>query len=310
MIKIEVLSDFKDYGKCLQMSNGIIEALVTIDIGPRIISFSFVGGKNVMNDNRGAFEPVKGPQFDNHYYKGAKWENFGGHRLWTSPESLPETYYPDCNPVDYEVRGKTVVFTPPPQPENGVALSMEITMSEDSAEMSVVHKGKNISNESREFALWALSVMTTGGVEIIPQNTCNTVLLPNRKIVLWPYANAKDNRLFLGNKFITLRQDVNATDAFKLGTDCFAGVGYYCLEDVVFSKKYEHKINGNYPDGGVSYETYTNEAFLEFETLSTLATVAPQKEINHKEVFSLYHKPCEFDPSCENSIQQFLDKLI
>lgn len=309
MIKFNTVENYKDYGKCLSISNGVIEALVTIDIGPRIISFSFIDDKNVMQDNRSVFAPVEGEAFDKHYYKGAKWENYGGHRLWTSPESLPETYYPDCQPVDYTIKGNTVTFTPPKQIENGIALNFEITMEENSNQMTVLHKGQNISKETKEFALWALSVMTTGGVEIIPLNTRDTGLLSNRRIVLWPYAKALDSRFYLGEKYVTLKQDVNATCPFKLGTDCEAGIGYYSLDDVVFSKKYTHDINAVYPDGGVSYETYTNESFLEFETLGALKTVAPQEVVTHKEIFTLYHKPCEFDPRNEDSIDEFISKL-
>lgn len=310
MINYKTVENYKNYGKCLSISNGVIEALVTIDLGPRIISFSFVGGKNVMQDNRDAFAPVDGEVFDKHYYKGAKWENYGGHRLWTSPESLPETYYPDCQSVDYEINGNTVVFTPPQQIENGLALSFEITMEENSNQMTVLHKGKNISDVPKEFALWALSVMTTGGVEIIPLNTKDTGLLPNRRVVLWPYSKALDNRFYLGEKYITLKQDVNATCPFKLGTDCEAGVGYYSLDDVVFCKKYNHDTSALYPDGGVSYETYTNESFLEFETLGALKTVAPDEVITHEEIFALYQKPCDFDPKNEESIDNFIAKLI
>ena len=309
MINFKTVENYKDFGKCLSISNGMIEALVTIDIGPRIISFSFVDGKNVMQDNRNVFDPVAGEAFDKHYYKGAKWENYGGHRLWTSPESLPETYYPDCQPVNYEINGNTVTFTPPQQIENGIALSIEITMDENSNKMTVLHKGENISENAKEFALWALSVMTTGGVEIIPLNTCDTGLLPNRRIVLWPYSKALDNRFYLGEKYVTLKQDVNATCPFKLGTDCEAGVGYYVLDDVVFCKQYTHDAAAIYPDGGVSYETYTNEAFLEFETLGTLKEVAPGETVAHKEIFSLYRKPCEFDPCDEASIDEFISKL-
>ena len=310
MINYKTVENYKNYGKCLSISNGVIEALVTIDLGPRIISFSFVGGKNVMQDNRDAFAPVDGEAFDKHYYKGAKWENYGGHRLWTSPESLPETYYPDCQSVDYEISGNTVVFTPPQQIENGLALSFEITMEENSNQMTVLHKGKNISDVSKEFALWALSVMTTGGVEIIPLNTKDTGLLPNRRVVLWPYSKALDNRFYLGEKYITLKQDINATCPFKLGTDCEAGVGYYSLDDVVFCKKYNHDTSAFYPDGGVSYETYTNESFLEFETLGALKTVAPDEVVTHEEIFALYQKPCDFDPRNEESIDSFIAKLI
>ena len=31
--------EFENYGNCLSVSNGMIEAVVTIDVGPRIIYF-------------------------------------------------------------------------------------------------------------------------------------------------------------------------------------------------------------------------------------------------------------------------------
>jgi len=309
MFNTKIIDSYKDYGKCLSISNSVIEAYVTIDVGPRIIYFSFVGGKNVMQDKRDLFDPVEGDAFDEHYYKGAKWENYGGHRLWISPESLPETYYPDCKPVNYEIHDNRVIFTPPQQKENGVALSIEIAMEDGSNEMTVIQKGKNISSEKKEFALWALSVMTTGGVEIIPLNTRDTGLLANRKVVLWPYSKARDERFYLGEKYITVKQSIEATTPFKLGTDCEAGIGYYALDDVVFCKKYEHNISAVYPDGGVSYETYTNHAFLEFETLGELKEVKPGEELTHIETFTLYHKPCDFDRCDEKSIDQFISKL-
>ena len=189
MVDVKLLKSYKYYGRVVAISNGVIEAFVTVDLGPRIIRFGFVDGQNIMNANRDEFVSLTDEKYEAYFGKGKKWENFGGHRLWISPESLPDTYYPDCNPVEYEVLGNTVIFTPPAQTENGIALSMEISMSEDTSEMTVLHKGKNIGEETREFALWALSVMTAGGVEIIPQNTCDTGLLPNRSSPLFFRAN-------------------------------------------------------------------------------------------------------------------------
>ena len=40
--------DFENYGKCVQLSNGVIDVVVTIDCGPRIVRFGFVGGENVL----------------------------------------------------------------------------------------------------------------------------------------------------------------------------------------------------------------------------------------------------------------------
>lgn len=308
-METKIIDNYKLYGKCISLSNQKIEAIVTLDVGPRIISFSFLGGTNIMLSDRDKFEPMGGEKFDNHYYKGAKWENLGGHRLWVSPESLPETYYPDTDPVDYHINGNTAVFTPKPQTENGIAMSIELTLEDNSSEMKVLHKIKNISDTPKQFAAWALTVMDRGGVEIIPQNTRDTGLLGNRLIAVWPYADINDERFYLGNKYATLKQNPHNTRAFKIGFDCNSGIGYYVINDVVFSKKYEHNINGVYPDGGVSYETYTNETILEFETLGELKKVEPQETVEHKEIFALYKKPCDFNPKDEESIEKFISEL-
>ena len=39
---------YKNYGKCLEISNGAIDLLVTLDVGPRIIRFGFCGEKNML----------------------------------------------------------------------------------------------------------------------------------------------------------------------------------------------------------------------------------------------------------------------
>ena len=52
MLKINTVENYKDYGKCVEITNGVISALVTVEIGPRIISFGYSGGQNFMNDNR------------------------------------------------------------------------------------------------------------------------------------------------------------------------------------------------------------------------------------------------------------------
>ncbi len=308
-MKTKIIENYKLYGKCISLSNEKIEAIVTLDVGPRIVSFSFLNGTNVMLSDRNKFEPLGGKEFDDFYYKGAAWESFGGHRLWLSPESLPETYYPDNEPVEYVIEGNTATFIPKPQTENGVALQFSLTLDDDTNEMTVTHKVKNISSEIKEYSLWALTVLEQGGIEIIPQNTRDTELLGNRLIAFWPYADINDHRLFLGNKYVSLKQDPNAHRAFKMGFDANFGTGYYVLNDVVFKKEYNHNIDGVYPDGGMSFETYTNETIIEFETLGELTTLYPNDETEHIEKFSLYKKPCDFNERDEESIENFI-KLI
>lgn len=310
MLNLKEIESFIDYGKCLQISNGVIEALVTLDLGPRIISFGFVDGQNFMCDERVRL----GERKDNAYYdffgKGRKWENFGGHRIWLSPESYPETYTPDDRPVSYEATENGAIFTPLADTEIGVSKTLEIKMDPDDTNMQVIMRVKNISDKPKNFAIWSLSVCTEGGTLIIPMNTKNTGLLHNRTISIWPYTDMSDDRIYFGKKYITLRQDPTATEPIKLGFDLNCGTAYYVLGDEILYKKYHtNHPNGTYPDGGCSFETYTNDCMLEFETLGELKTVGINEVSEHIEMWSLCKKECNVDLKSDASIENLLSKI-
>ena len=67
MITVKNAGTYKDYGNVLSVSNGTVEALVTTDLGPRVIFYGFIGGQNFMNDNR----PYFGTKTDEAYEKHA-----------------------------------------------------------------------------------------------------------------------------------------------------------------------------------------------------------------------------------------------
>ena len=41
---------YKNFGKCMEISNGTVKALVTVDIGPRVIYYG-VKGMNIMHES-------------------------------------------------------------------------------------------------------------------------------------------------------------------------------------------------------------------------------------------------------------------
>ena len=43
-IEIKEVS-YEPWGRCLRLTNGILEAIVTVEYGPRIVSFRLEGGK-------------------------------------------------------------------------------------------------------------------------------------------------------------------------------------------------------------------------------------------------------------------------
>ncbi len=309
MINISEIESYKDYGRVLNITNGVIEAFVTLDLGPRVIRFGFVGGQNIMNANRDEFEPKDDKEFEDFFGKGRKWENFGGHRIWTSPEAYPDTYYPDSDKVDYQITDNGVIFTPKPEVETGYQKKLELKMDNDDSNMLVTMYVTNIGDKAKDFSVWGLSVCEKGGALIIPTNTNDTGLLPNRTISVWPYSDLSDSRLHFGKKYVVLKQE-NNTQPMKLGFNLNNSTVFYCLNDDIFCKTYENEHpSANYPDGGVSFETYTNEAFIEVETLSPLRTYAPGETAVLRERWSLYKKPCEVDLKDDLSIDNLIDKI-
>ncbi len=309
MIKTEI-KDYKNYGKVLSLSNGVIETCVTIDIGPRIIYYGYIGGNNIMCDNRNAFPPKDDNQFQDFFGKDKKWENLGGHRIWLSPESYPQTYYPDGDEVKYEITAWGAIFTPNAEVENGVQKRLEIKMDPDDTNMYVTMRVTNIANTTKEFSVWGLTVSATNGTLIIPMNDNDTGLLANRNISVWPYTDLSDSRLRFGKQYVTLTQSTDIPYPLKLGFDLNDAEVYYCLGDDIFRKSYEtnHKTE-NYPDNNCSFETYTCDSFLEIESLSPLKQVSPNETLSLTEHWSLHKKPCNIDFSNDESINEMLEKL-
>ncbi len=308
MIEKKLLDNYKAYGKVLCITNGTIEAYVTVDLGPRIIRFGKVGGQNFMRDERSAFDPMTDRKFTDFFGAGKCWENFGGHRIWASPESYPETYYPDSDPVAYTLTDNGAVFTPNPETEVGLAKTMEIKMSETGADMQVIMSIKNIGTQAKEFSIWGLTVSAQGGDLIVPLNTNDTGLLHNRSISVWPYTDLRDERIYFGNKYVTLHQDKDATTPVKLGFDLNGGTVYYVLNNEVFCKKYETEHPKAYPDNNCSFETYTNNQFIEIESLSTLENVAPGDVSVLTENWSLADLTADVDFHSDESIDAFLNR--
>ncbi len=303
---------YKNFGRCLKIENAFVELLVTLDVGPRVIRYAIRGGTNVFfEDKTRQFQHDEKAMMD-YYGRGACWYIYGGHRIWTSPEYMPQTYFPDNNRVRYAVEGTTVTFTPPPQRKNGIQMELSLTLEEYGTHVRAVHRVTNAGDAPKTFAVWCLSVLAPGGIEIVPFNRHNTGFLGNRLMALWPYTDMGDRRVSWGAEYFTLRQDKFAAKAFKVGADNRRGWAAYALRDVLFVKEFEHIDGAVYPDGGMSFETYTNNAFLEMETLSPMTEVEPGGTLTQTEQWSLIDgvrppKPADWT-GIAGLVAKFIDK--
>ena len=276
-VKIQKIA-FGGWDNCIQISNNIVDLVVTVDVGPRVIRYGFAGQVNELGEIRSEMGKTGGNE----------WRMYGGHRLWISPESKELTYEPDNLPVKWEEIENGIRTVQEQGPKSKVTKEMQITLASEGPEVTINHRLKNKGMKPVELSAWAITVMKTGGKEVVPQTRVDTGLLPNRSITLWPYTRLDDSRIELGNKYIILRQDRSIQQPLKFGTTNDNGWAAYFNNNHLFTKKYSHVKNALYPDFGVSYETYTNDIILEIETLSPLTVLGPEEYIDHPEKWELF----------------------
>jgi len=276
-VKIQKIS-YSGWSNCVQITNGIVDLIITTDVGPRIIRYGFIRDKNVFYE----VAPTLG------LTGGDEWRMYGGHRLWHSPEDRIRTYEPDNFPVPWEEVAHGIHTFQAVEPNTGIRKEMEITISPDSTAVTILHRLTNKGKTRVELSAWSISAMAPGGKEIVPQTVNDTGLLPNRVMSLWPYTSLNDSRAYFGGNYIILRQDPQIRQPFKFGTSNEQGWAAYFNHNQLYVKYYCHYPNALYPDFGVSYETYTNNFMLEMETLSPLTRLEPSALVEHEEKWELF----------------------
>ena len=308
MGKVSVsVCEYKNFGKCVKIANDLVKIIVTVDVGPRIINYSFLDGGNIMFEDVDRIFKESSEAFER--FGGGTWYTYGGHRLWTSPEGYPKSYYPDNNPVPYTILENGAIFSPEEQKWNQYKMEIEVALDENTSEVTLKHRIKNCAAWGVTLSPWCMTTLAPGGQEIVPQPTADTGLLGNRLLALWSYTKLTDNRVIWGDRYISLTQDSNNTDKFKFGINSEHGYSLYFIGGDLFVKKFTPIINGNYPDGGMSFETFTNGIFLEMESLGEMQEIAPDETIEHCETWWLYHEPA-LDGFDEEKLDELVKKYV
>lgn len=267
-------------GKTLELEYGDLLMSVTIDVGPRIISFSRRLGQNIMFND---VEDEVSKDVSKYFGEGNVWHLYGGHRIWASPE-METTYIPDNDPVKYEIKGNSVELFPVTWPKVGLKPFMKISFLAEnkvSVSMSLTNTGN-----SKRIALWALTVLKPGGKMEAYLPKTDTGYLPNRNLVMWPYASITDKRFSFSDDKLTVQSNVKASSPFKVGFYTDKGKISYTLGKELFTKTFEVKA-GEYPDMNCNVETYTSHLIHEVETLSPLVSLAKGDSILHEEIWTL-----------------------
>jgi hypothetical protein len=265
---------------CLRLSDGRTEAIVTTDVGPRIIRYGFAGGPNLLKE----FPKELGRR------GGRRWRIYGGHRLWLAPEDTVRTYVPDNDSVPWTWNGRVLTLRQPPDAITHIAKEIRMSYAKGGA-LRVHHRLVNHGRAPAQLAPWSLTVMAPRGVAVFPQEPYRSHTeekLPARPVVLWPYTDMSDPRWTWGRGLLLLRQDPRRPQPQKVGFYSTRGWMAYLLRGQAFIKCHDCARGAVYPDFGCNVETFTDDEILELETLGPLIRLAPRSHVDHVETWGLF----------------------
>ncbi len=290
----------------LAVSNEKCELLITLEVGPRILSFAPKGGRNVFK----VFEEHLGQSGEE------RWRNRGGHRLWLAPESFPFSYFPDNEAVEHTIhQNGAVTLVAVDEMPQGFSKQMDVSLHPTQARVRVNHRLVNVVDEEQIVAPWMLSVMDVGGIAVVPQPEARQHpglgpgdFAPDRNLILWPFTNLSDPRYYLGQKYWTVAQHASG-EATKIGLNSPVSWAAYYLDGTLFVKKWSFDAKAKYPDRGSAFELYTDEDILELETLAPLVTLKPGGVVEAVEEWELFEDVAEFDPRDDDAIEEMVKSV-
>jgi len=287
MIKLEKIS-YHGWPNCYRYSNNLIELIVTTDIGPRIIHYGWRGGENqlfIMPETVGQSG-------------GDQWNLYGGHRLWKAPEMFPQSHFPDNHPIQLEEHAGFMRLVQPVETTNQIQKEMDIFLTETTEGVKIIHRLRNCSDHSMNLIPWGITALESGGVAVLPfqLNQDNPAPSVGLKVNVWDYTHVGDCRIQWRENCLLVRQDVKITRWLKMGLSSLLGVLGYLRGEHLFIKRVVTYPDECYPDGGSTVEVWTNDRYLELETLAPVRSAEPGQMVEHVEFWALKKV---VDPSTE-----------
>ncbi|MGE5568156.1 MAG: hypothetical protein ACM3S5_03875 [Rhodospirillales bacterium] len=279
-VRIEKIN-YKGWANSYRISNGEVELVVTSDVGPRIMRYAFIGGQNLFKE----FTDQLGKSGEKEYTIR------GGHRLWVAPETLETSWALDNSPVNIEIRGAELVATGPVEPGTGLQKQIVVRLADTGTGVEVVHRLKNTTPWTLEYAPWAMTMFAQGGTAISgfpPRGKHPEMLSATNPLVMWAYTDLSDKRWRFTKKYFALRNDPQIREPQKIGSFNPKTWGAYLLGTDMFLKQTTADPARTYPDFGCSFETFTDAEMLEIETLGPLTKIEPGKAAEHTERWSLH----------------------
>lgn len=277
---------YKQFEHAYELTNKKYKMIVVTDAGPRILHFSLHNGVNVLFiDTSGKLGKEE-----------TGWLLYGGHRFWIGPESFL-TPSPDNDPCDVRINDESIdIIRYAPETK----LELKLTIAEKNGRFTINHTVTNKASCLFPAALWGLTCFKAEGTIFIPWRDPSSPWQVS-KILYWQNwdentTNIESNQYEKTADFFKI--NINGEEG-KVGSTGSQGYIGITTDTYTFVKSCDYVHGAVYPDDNCAIESYTNDQFIELETLSPLYTFLPGKPYHHREEWFLTDKKlAEFSNDC------------
>lgn len=266
--------NYKNYNRCLRITNNLIEVIVFIEDTIRIVKYGYVNGNN---------------QFEDSLIDEDSKKIIGGHSFSYVPQIDKNVDFIDNQGITYETIANGVRFIQNIEKWTQIRRVIEIIFEENSSKITVIHKILSLNAFDINIAICSNTIVRNGGIEVIPFGHGSKRDVPNKSLIFWPYSNLKDSRVYLGDKYVAMKVNENIYDRFRMGINTDLKYLLYYNNNEMFIKEFS-VIEGDYeyPNMGCRYESMITPNYLEMKVNSPIYSLSTNNYITHTEVWDIY----------------------
>ncbi len=262
---------YKGWPNSYLLTNGTVNLVLVPSIG-RIMYYGEANGPNTLWNNPamlGRPAPVDA---------AANWPNFGGDKLWPSPQSVwnwPPDPLLDSAPLKVKVTAQhELLATGQPSPKSGIRFERLISMNPVTGAVTLRNTMTNISGAPVHWGIWEVFQANSPLLVIAP-------LSPPAKFARGYFSFYAKNPPLATVRHAKLMLRRNTKSNWKIGI-----YAAHSLLQVKYAGRHEttlslwHSVNGagRYPDGGCTLEVYSSPDplnYMEMELMGPMITLQP-----------------------------------
>lgn len=281
----------EEFGHCVMISDKNLQIIVTIDYGPRIVSITENSEPNLIYHER-----------DKEFHR------CHGHKMRLTLDRPSNTLYCDNSPVMYSLLDDGIKFTQTITEPFTLEISMDIVPGNESGQLMVVHSVVNKSKEPVKLSIYTETPFRHDGFVFVPQSNITEHDKPSRILTLWDNSKWTDNRLYIGNQYVTVQGNQNLS-RLKIGSNNTAGWCGYISGINSFIKRYIHNRTALYPFCHCSTYATANDKYVSIQTSSPFYRIEPFEAARHVENWIFPNANYICTPTDERSIDNFINSF-